>query len=463
MLSKNYSELFNQAVKESEEIYNKNYTKQSEEIKQNEEENVKNVSLSDKFEFGNLIDKVSDLVYNRTEASYNQIQIKAIQNIAYLFAYGGFNKVINNAFYVYDLSPTSMGKSSLVSHLRTLLLRPAIKEVEAKQKEERELAKEEKRAIKGFKSIHTDAISPEALYMYFMQIPVQMIEMGEMGKQIKQDHKILPFIIDAYGKRVINIPSYKNLLEEADKHYIENALLFVYGDTNLEYLGIKNFYEHLKGGLLNRGLIAFSNNFRDFENTPKIYELQLEEINEFNLIARDIIDFSRRNDYRPIRNDYIDNPFYMAFKKDIYIQKVELMEYKNPFANLYVRVIQNFNSVMFTLHLLDCYKLGYFSDKISDIVIEQSVEYMRKFIANYDELIEEVLSYKETQNELLEHKIIIKVKELLAFKGECSLREIYKPLKLKKDIVENIIRNYINEYGEFRIISKGKQLIITSL
>ncbi len=44
MLSKNYSELFNQAVKESEEISNKNYTTQSEEIKQNEEEKNKNVT-----------------------------------------------------------------------------------------------------------------------------------------------------------------------------------------------------------------------------------------------------------------------------------------------------------------------------------------------------------------------------------------------------------------------------------
>ena len=426
------------------------------------EEKAKNVTSSDKFAFGNLIDEISDLVYNRTEASYNQIQIKVIQNLAYLFAYGGFNKVINNAFYVYDLSPTSMGKSSLVSHLRTLLLRPAIKEVEAKQKEERELAKEEKRNIKGFKSIHTDAISPEALYMYFMQIPVQMIEMGEMGKQIKQDHKILPFIIDAYGKRIINIPSYKNLLDEADKHYIENALLFVYGDTNLEYLGIKNFYEHLKGGLLNRGLIAFSNSFRDFENTPKVYELQLDEINKFNLIARDIIDFSRRDTYRPIRNDYIENPLYMAFKRDIYNQKIELIEYKNPFANLYVRVMQNFNSVMFTLHLLDCYRLGYFDDKITNSTIEQSVEYMRNFIANYDELIEEVLSYKESQSELLERKIIDKVKEILASKRECSLREIYKPLKLKKDLVETIIKRYVRDNGDFIIKEKGKQIIITS-
>ncbi len=459
----NYSDLIEKKLKIKEKVFNENYTKQLEEINQNEERKTQNVSLNDKFEFCNLIDRISDLVYSRTEASYNQIQIKTIQNIAYLFAYGGFNKVINNAFYVYDLSPTSMGKSSLVSHLRTLLLRPAIKEVEAKQKEEKELAKEEKRNIRGFKSIHTDAISPEALYMYFMQIPVQMIEMGEMGKQIKQDHKILLFIIDAYGKRVMNIPSYKNLLDEANKHYIENALLFVYGDTNLEYLGIKNFYEHLKGGLLNRGLIAFSKNFREFENTPKIYELQLGEINEFNLIARDMIDFSRKNDYRPIRDDYIDNPLYMAFKKDIYNQKVELMEYKNPFANLYVRVIQNFNSVMFTLHLLDCYKLGYFSDKINSLVVEQSVEFMKNFISNYDELIEEVLSYKETQNELMERKVINKIRELLAFKNECTLREIYKPLKLKKDIVEAMIKEYIRENGDFKIHKKGKQLIITSL
>jgi len=449
-------------IKNDFDLSNENYTIQSDEIRQNEEEKVENVTLSDKFTFNNVIDEISDLVYNRTEASYNQIQIKVIQNLAYLFAYGGFNKVINNAFYIYDLSPTGMGKSSLVRHLRNLLLRPVIKELEAKQKKENEEAKEEKRKIKAYRAIHTEAITPEALYMYFINNPVQLVELGELGKQIEKEHRILDFILNAYGSDSINIPSHKNLLEDVDKHIIENTTLFVYGDTNLEYLGIKNFFKNLRGGLLNRGLISFSNNFRDFENTPKIYELQLDEINKFNLIARDIIDFSKRNTYRPLRQDYTENPLYIAFARDIYNQKIELREYKNPFANLYVRIMQNFNSVMFTLHLLDCYKLGYFDDKINNSVIEQSIEYMRGFIANYDEFIEEVLSYKETQNELLERKVINKLKEILAVKKECSLRDVYKPLKLKKDIVEIIIKEYIKEVGEFKLYKNGKQIIITS-
>ena len=230
----------------------------------------------DKFSFGmKILDDVSDLIYSHTEANYNQIQIKTIQNLGFIFAYAGLNKVVNNSFYLYDLSPTGLGKSSVVNNAKKLLLKPVIKEVELKHKKEIEKAMEEKRMPKMIKAIHGELISPEALYASIEQIPVQMVEIGELGKYLLKDKSIIDYLIRIYGQDFISNPSYKNNIEEAN-HFIENVRVFFYGDTNLEYLRHKNFYHHLNGGLLNRGLIAFNNNPRAYELLPKNYNCPLQ-------------------------------------------------------------------------------------------------------------------------------------------------------------------------------------------
>jgi len=429
-------------------------------IKKSREDKESKAKKNDKFTFSNIVDDISDLVYNKTKASYNQIQIKVIQNLAFLFSYGGFNKYFNNAFYVYDLSPSGRGKSSLVRHLRNLLLRPVIKELEAKQKKENEKAKEEKRKIRAYKAIHTEAITPEALYMYFINNPVQMVELGELGKQIEKDHRVLDFILNAYGSNFINIPSHKNLLEDVDKHIVENTALFVYGDTNLEYLGIKNFFKNLKGGLLNRGLIAFNRGIRAFEDLPRSYNLDLEDIRTYNLIARNIIDFSKQK-AKPIKETFTNNSLYLAFAKDIYNKEIELDLNKNPFKNLYSRVMENFNSVLLTLHLIECYQEGELIEEIKNSTIEKAIEYIRVFVENYEELVDEILNYQEKQEEILEEKVINRLKELLSKKDTCSLREIYKPLKISKSKAEIIIKNHIQEYGNYRLFKKGNQLLVS--
>jgi len=443
----NYNEMIERKLKSKKIIPNKEEA--SQEIKEEKELN-ETISNKDKFSFGGLIDELSDLVYKTSEASYNQIQVKILQNLAFLFSYGGFNKIVNNGFYVYDLSPSGMGKSDAVKKLRKLLLYPAIKEVEVKHKEERQRAKEEKRESKIHKILSGNAISPEALFKLFETEPVQMVEIAELGKALKRDYPIIDKAIELYGHSEIYSQTYKNNFE-SDKHIIENITFFLYGDTNLEYLGIKGFYEHLKGGLLNRGLIAFNKIPRAFEELPATYELEEHKIKQYNLIAKDIIDFSRKYSNTPINPSFTNNSLYIAFKRDIYELKTELQDIKNPFVNLYVRVMQNFNSVLYTLHFLNCYTKGYFDNKISDITIEQTAEYFKVFLSNYDNLIEEVLTYYESEDEELKRKIINKVRELLQEKNECTLREVYKSLKIPQKKAEVIIKEYIQVNGEFKL------------
>jgi len=431
-------------------------------IKNDFDKNIISQKITDKYSFGiKILDDVSDLIYSRTEASYNQIQIKIIQNIGFIFAYAGLNKTINNSFYLYDLSPTGLGKSSVVSNAKKLLLKPVIKEVELKHKEELEKVKNEKKPFKKMiKAIHGELISPEALYSSIEQIQVQMIEVGELGKALLRDMPIIDYLIRNYGENFITIPSYKNNVE-ATNHFIENVCTFFYGDTNLEYLGHKNFYHHLNGGLLNRGLIAFNNNPKPFELLPKYYFILNNEINKYNTIVKDILFFTRKEylKLRYIDNSYSENSLYLAFRKDIYNKKTELLKAKNPFANLYVRLMQNTNAILYTLHFLDCYYKGVFSPIIDNSTIELGLEYINNFIANYDNLIDDLLNYQDSMEEELENRVIEKMNELLAEKGNCTLREIYKPLKISSQKAKVIVKSYVKQYSDKYILEENNRSI----
>ena len=402
--------------------------------------------------FNNFIDELSDIIYNHTKASYNQIQIKILQNLAFIFSYGGFNKE-NLSFYVLDLSATGTGKSSIRKKLYSLLFKPIFEDLEQRNELQNE------KMGKLIKAIHNDIISKEALFECFETIPTQIITIGEMGRALKRDDPIFKEIIELYGSNNINLPTFKN--NKKHKYFIEDINFFFDGDTNLEYLGIKEFYEHLKGGLINRCLISFNNQMRDFEDLPPNFKIKREDITIYNQFVKGILEFSKKTNYSPINENFQQNKHYIEFYKKIYNKEKELLEYKNPFSNLYIRVIQNLNSIIKTLHLIDCYLEGVFINEVKETTIIKAIEFIDQFIANYDNLINEIIEYKEVQNELLEHKIINKIKELLKTQDKANIREIYKPLKISKNTLLITIQNYIRDNGIFKIIKRGKSTYIS--
>jgi len=424
-------------------------------------ENLTNSTLKKKgvFRFDNLIDEISDTIYNHTTASYLQIHMKVLQNLAFAFSYGGIHKFVNLGLYVYDFSPTGTAKSEVIKKSNRLILLPIIKQVEKLHQEASERAKEEKKDTPLFRAVNPITTSPEALFEAFEHIPVQMIETGELGRVLKANPDIITYIIDLYGQRYIQVPSYKNK-KEITKHIIENINFFFYGATTIQYLGPKAFYEHLNGGLINRGIIVFNPKLREFEELPKSYELDQTDIRKYNAIVKDILEFANISDFQ-LSNSFRDNPFYKAFHKDIYEKQKELTQINNPFANLYVRLMQNFDIVLLTLSLLEWYEKGYYENKINDKTIEKAIEFFKIINDNNEELIEHLLNYKEEQNEELTHKVIAKAKEIISQKGYCTLRDIYKPLKISSNKALFLLENYNRENGEFIIETKGNSTRIT--
>jgi len=404
-----------------------------------------------RFRFDNFLDDIIELIFNHTNAYYNQIELKALQNIAFLFSFGGFNKSFNLGFYAVDLSPSGTGKTTLRKQLQNLLLKPVIDITHDKLRAF--IEENEKETPPIIKAIHGNLISNEALYEAFNYIPTQMIEIGELGKAISKDHPILEAIIDLYGTRNLTIPTFKN--NKNKKSIIENTDLFFYGDTNLEYLGIKQFFNHLKGGLLNRALLVYNNNIKPYELEPRTYTIPKPKINQYNTLAKDIMDFSKR-EVEPLREELLrDNVAFDDFSKNIHTKLSELTAKKDPFKELYVRIKQNIKYIIFTLHLIECFEKNYYCNEISNTAIDKGVEYAKYLISSYDELIEAI---NEQNISKTEERIINKTKDLLKDKPQCSIRDIYRPLGLKKSLVKSTL----SKYDEFKIIDTDKQTIIQS-
>ncbi|MEO1927120.1 MAG: hypothetical protein ABGX26_00330 [Nautiliaceae bacterium] len=178
-------------------------------------------------------------------------------------------------------------------------------------------------------------------------------------------------------------------------------------------------------------------------------------------MGENIISFTREESLKLkyIDNSFHDNSWYCSFKRDIHNKKIELLKTKNPFANLYVRVMQNTDAVLYTLHFLNCYYKGNFSPIIDNSIIELAIEYMNTFLTNYDNLIDEILNYKDLMQEELENRVIEKMNELLNKNGSCTLREIYKPLKISASETKIIVETYIKQYSDKYKLVKDKRSV----
>jgi hypothetical protein len=384
---------------------------------------------------------------------YNQIELKTLQNIAFLFSFGGFYKAFNLGFYIVDLSPTGTGKSKSKKHLFNLLLRPVFTKTDEMMRAFKEKENNKDKRIPIIKAIHGNLISREALYEAFEYCSTQIIETAELGKELKKDNPIFNDIIDLYGNRNIITPTFKN--SDKKTSFIDNIDFFFYGDTTLEYLEIKQFFTHLKGGLLNRALLVYNNTLRPFETKPRTHTLQKNIIDYYNNIANEIMEFSKIEVSQPLKEELlIDNPFFYNFSKDNYYKLIKLTEEKNDFKDLYVRVEQNTITIIKTLHLVECFKKGYYEATISNTAIEKGVEYIKYILSGYDELIA-AINNKTTSR--IEEKVINKARALLLNAEKISLREIYRPLSLKKEFVKSVLA----KYKEFKIIDNHQQTIIT--
>jgi len=342
---------------------------------------------------------IINILTEHTTANARQSSVKVLQNIAYLFTYGGMVKH-NLPFYAVDLSPTGTGKTEVVKKCRQLLLSPVFAKQQSEHTNDIERYKEEILSAKGtekefielpklHKCIHVTDTSPEALFESFEAQKAQMLELGELGRKLKnQKHQqLIDYIVEGYGATELPAPNYKNQRMRKQLK-IENPQLFFYGDTTIRYLGKNIFFEHIEGGLLNRCFLSYNPKVPEFDELPENYELDINTVNKYNDISVNLINFAKRYKKYDIEKEI--TLYWKECERYFYNKKMELIDINSPFSNLYARTIQNFRSLINLFHLIKCFDTKVFFDTIERCSIEQAFEFMKWQMEAYPLLMDEL-------------------------------------------------------------------------
>ena len=106
-----------------------------------------------------------------------------------------------------------------------------------------------------------------------------------------------------------------------------------------------------------------------------------------------------------------------------------MSESRNINAHLYNRSIQNLRAIIEVLHLIKCHDLKAMIDTVSDDTIKEGIEFCKRYF-NFDKLINEL---DGTTEDDVKKEIADKIRnKIYQVKLPCSLRQIYKSLKLDK-------------------------------
>jgi len=431
-------------------------------LKNHEIANTKSNSDSSRymehFVFGtSWLNTYCEMLFHHVTSGYLQIQIKLLQNVAYLLCYGGLK---TPPFYILDLCPSGSGKGENIKLQSKLLLHPVF-DIQHEKLEhdilrynaERSVSKgKDKESIKSpalYKCIHSSDTSKEALFESFETTQAQLVEFGELGLRLKKPDPVIDFICDGYGKETLIAPNYKNQ-RFSSTIKIDNTSLFFIGDTNLQYLGKDAFYKHLQGGLINRCFIVYDDYIPPYDALPEVYTLDDFTVETYSEKAKSLIAFSHNHRGEKISHTYTKDAALKAYEAELHGHKKRMLDSRNPNGNLYNRSIQNLRAIIEVLHLIKCHEKGLFTPSIEREIIDEGIAFCKRYFM-YDGLMNEL---NGTTDEVVKDDLTEKLKALVhELKLPCSLRNIYKRLHISKSQLLELLGEMGANFSSKEILS----------
>ncbi len=390
----------------------------------------------------NLVDDIVPIIHSRCRSSYKQITAIAVSDIAYVASYAGLK---GTAHYLFDFSNSGSGKDSSADHSKELLLSPIVSLQMEDAKEYAQERKEDKDLLsKMFKCIHGGDSTVQAVYKGFEVSRSQYVRRGEIGVMLRDKaHPLVNFIIDTYGRKRVEMPSYKKEIDENIPLEVDDASLSFYGNSNLTMLGVDLFRYHMKGGLLNRCLLLYEDYTRPFEELPEEYDLSQIDVISTNERVRSFIDWGKSHAHieKPLIRK---TPEYKKFAKWVYDEEEKLRG--SEAQDIHKRTMQNLNSIIYTFHYLSCFEEGVWKDMTTAQIVSNAIKYVKWVISRYDNLIDEVSGVSaEIRSDEKSSKILQYVND---HKLPITLREVYKPMHLKRADVEIAIAGIFKHDGK---------------
>lgn len=394
-----------------------------------------------------IIDSSVPIIYNHCASSYKQITALIVFDLAYVLAYSGLAGTVH---YLFDLSSSGSGKDSAADRSKELLLVPVI-ELQKQEKKEYSRQRKEDNDLppKMFKCIHGGHATIQAIYKGFESVAAQAIRRGETGMLMRdKNNPMVNFIIDSYGKKRIEMPSYKQEIDDAVPLDVNNASLFFYGNSNLSMLGKETFRYHMKGGMLNRCLLLFEYYRRPFEKKPESYDIPVDVLTDVNGRIDNLILWANkfRKNEKPVIPRTED---YMMFSKWVYDKENELSGTDSQ--EIHKRTIQNLHGIIYTFHYLSCYESNEWKVEITEKTVVDAIHYLEWIISQYDALMDEINGVNE------EIRTDEKSNDILKYIEEQKLpipmRKVYRKFHLKKADVERAVAGFYKHDGK-DILSK---------
>ncbi len=402
------------------------------------------------------VNDLISIINKHTTANERQISVKVLQNTAYLFSYGGMVN-LGLPFYGVDLSPTGTGKTEIIKKSRQLQLSPVFERQQEAHHDDLDRYQEETLSAKGkekdfvvqpklHKCIHVTDTSPEALFESFEAQKAQMVEMGELGRKLKNQkyQDLINYIVEGHGASELPSPNYKNQRMSRILK-IEHPQLYFYGDSNLRYLSRALFFEHLEGGLLNRCFLVYNHKVPKFDEMPEHYTIEKSVVNSFNAISREIISFAEIHKDKHITIG--DKGYRKECERYFYDKRMTLVDADSPFANLYVRAIQNFRAITTLLHLIQSFESNAFDNVVSNETIKEAFEFCKWQFESYPLLMDEVGGIMD------EVRTDDRDAKILQYVGEQKLpipfRTVQRKFNIKKDAVIKAVASWykIDKYN----------------
>ncbi len=374
-----------------------------------EKDGITSFSTKDiKYQFNiNILDDIVELIHNRSKSSYLQIYMKVIQDLAYILAYSGIK---GTSFYHFDISPSGSSKTLVKNLSRQLILNPVFEFQQQKLNDIIDSLEDNDKdvSVPLVNCIHLSDISIEALYEAFEYTKAQYISLGEVGLRIRSGNdKVLNFITDKYGASIIDAPTFKN--RRTNKILsISGTALFFSADSCFEYIGAKAFFENLNGGLINRCMIVYNSYMRKFEELPVSYSIFDSEVEHHNAIVSRLIRFIKNNRTIDISFKYKSYQSYIDFSRYIYDLELQSIQSGSKFSKLYVRLMQNFEAILQTLHFLKCFESNKIYSTIEEEIVKLSIGFIKLQISKYDDLIHEVSGELKYQRDVTKQEKLYK-------------------------------------------------------
>jgi len=469
----NAKEVFGKIEDKKEVQASKETCKSNEQIESCVADSVAQNLQKNQIEFKTGLSSIDEQVViykSHTVSRYSTVLLYTLFADGFLLSYAG---IPYTAFYLYDFSGTSTGKTTNKKNILKQKCSYVIEVQKAKisdyQKRKKEFFENPENKNKIFPQerydnvIFSSNVTAPSVVALSKHCDSALVGIDEIGIYLdgSLDYGMIELINNAHLSLDISAPSLKS--EDEDDKPSRPMRLSFYGATNLDGIQRQKLIKHIKAGLINKGVIVFQAQAGGREELPKggRYALSSDEQKLVYEDSKAIVEF-----YKELRtkSDFVNADFSLeddSFKEFYYSihDKARTASSDGSIIDyLYSRTVSSVKASILILHYRKCFEKRSYTPKVAPETITLGIRL-------FDEVIEPQLF--ELQHHFLEipkqERISKLVKRVVAkvegADSNLQARDICKNYRLTRAEFDEIFV----ETGVFKMVGNTIEAVNTKV